>query len=258
MGRIVWLLISALVTLTSCAKTLFIPSATAGFHLSEGPAPRYWVYVPKDWSADRSWPVIVYLHGMAERGTDGLKPTQHGLGPVVWKSEGKFPAVVIFPQAAPGKFWGMPDTNAQVLAALDEVMARYHGDPSRVYLTGNSMGGFGTWFLGALHPDRFAALVPICGGVRGKAPQKDAPFAAVREDDRPAEIARRVGKLPIWIFHGAKDWLVPVRYSREMEKTLKEQGANVRYTEYPDLGHESWDRAYAEQELWAWLFNQHR
>ena len=243
--------------LPACATRLFAPDTTPGFKLSTGEL-RYYVYVPKDWTPDRVWPVIVYLHGAGERGADPASPTQKGLGPVVWRSNGAFPAVVIFPQAPTDSYWGMPDNNDRVLRVLDEVMARYHGDPARVYLTGNSLGGFGTWFLGALHPERFAAMVPICGGVRGKAPRPDAPFAAVPEDQRAAEVARRIGKMPVWIFHGAKDWLVPVRFSRELSTTLKAAGADVQYTEFADLGHNSWDRAYGDPKLFEWLFAQHK
>jgi predicted peptidase len=202
--------------------------------------------------------VIVYLHGGDERGDDAVSATQVGLGPVVQRSQGAFPFIVIFPQAPRGSYFGMPDNNARVLAALDEVLARFHGDPERVYLTGNSLGGFGTWFLGALEARRFAALVPICGGVRGRAPRDDAPFAAVPEDERPREIARRLRRTPVWIFHGADDWLVPVRFSRELYQALRAEGADVRYTEYPGVGHASWERAYAEPGLFDWLAAQRR
>jgi predicted peptidase len=244
-------------TLAGCSRHVFVPDGTRGFQLADGPSP-YYVYVPKAWSADRVWPVIVYLHGAGERGKDPKAPTQTGLGPVAAATQGAFPAVVVFPQAPSGAFWGMPDMNARVMKILDDVMARWHGDPSRVYLTGNSLGGFGTFFLGALHPDKFAALVPICGGVRGKAPRPDAPFAAVREDDRAGEIARRIGKTPTWIFHGARDPVVPVRYSRELYKAMQTAGGDVHYTEYPDLGHNSWDRTYADPKLMEWLLAQHR
>ena len=255
------MIVALLATLAcGCAPRFFDPRTTSTFQLV-GSSPKYWVYLPKAWTPEPSgqgWPVIVALHGSGERGSDPVKPTQHGLGPVVWRSHGEFPAIVIFPQAPEHSYWGMPDNNARVLAALDEVLAKYHGDPARVYLTGNSLGGFGTWFLGALHPERFAALVPICGGVRGKSPRPDAPFAGVPEDQRPAEIAKRIGKLPVWIFHGNRDWLVPVRYSQEMDAVLRAAGGDVHYTEYPDLGHESWDRAYADPALFTWLLAQHR
>jgi len=165
--------------------------------------------------------------------------------------------IVVFPQAPRGSYFGMPENNARVLAALDEVLARYHGDPDRVYLTGNSLGGYGTWFLGALVPERFAALVPICGGVRGAA-SKGGPFATFPDSERPKEIARRLVGKPIWIFHGADDWLVPVRNSREMATVLKAAGNEVVFTEYAGVGHNAWDRAYADPALWEWLLAQRR
>jgi predicted peptidase len=245
----------ALLSLAGCAS--FDVAHAPTFQRLTGNLP-YYVYVPKAWSADRSWPVIVYLHGAGERGTEPADATQRGLGPALFRSNGEFPAVVVFPQAPPGSYWGMPDNNEHVMNALDEVMQRYHGDPSRVYLTGNSLGGYGTWFMGALYADRWAALVPICGGVRGRAPRPDAPFAGFPDDKRADEVARRIGKVPVWIFHGAKDWLVPVSSSRELDAALKRAGGDVRYTEYADLGHVSWDRAYADPELWKWLFAQHK
>jgi predicted peptidase len=246
-----------LVALLVAGCASFDPARTPTFQRLTGDLP-YWVYVPKAWTPDRAWPVVVYLHGAGERGSNPADATQRGLGPEVYRSNGEFPAVVLFPQAPSGSFWGMPGPTERALRALDEVMARYHGDPSRVYLTGSSLGGYGTWFMGALYPERFAALVPICGGVRGKAPSPDAPFAGIPEDHRADEIARRIGKTPTWIFHGKKDWLVPVAYSRELYAAIKRAGGDVRYTEYPDLGHDSWDRAYADPELWKWLFAQHR
>ena len=242
---------------SGCAGLGFHPETTPNFQLT-GSTEKYYVYVPKAWNAAQRWPVIMYLHGRGESGTDRVRPTQHGLGPVVWKSDGTFPAIVVFPQARWGSRWGMPENNSRVLAILDEVMARYQGDPNRVYLTGNSMGGYGAWFLAALYPDRFAAVVPICGGIRREPTRPDAPFAAVPPDERAMEIARRIGKLPVWIFQGAKDWLVPPRSSREMAAALRSNQGNVLYTEYPDLGHNSWDRAYSDPALFTWLFAQHR
>jgi len=258
-----WVLLGCCVSgLLGCTAPLFTPSTTPGFQLSAGEAthgdPKYYVYVPKDWTADKAWPVVVYLHGSGERGRDPAQPTQTGVGRVVYKSGGGFPAIVVFPQVGKGEFWGMPDTNLRVIRALDEVMSRYHGDPTRVYLTGNSLGGFGTWFMAALNPDRFAALVPICGGVRGKAPRPDAPFAQVPQEQRAKEFVAKIGRTPVWIFHGKKDFFVPVSYSQEMNAALKAGGGDVRYTEYPDLGHQSWDRAYADPALWTWLLAQHR
>jgi len=241
--------------ITSCAHAGFVPDEKSGFVLVAGARP-YYVYLPKDWQA-APHPVIVYMHGSGERGDDPARATQVGLGPVVRRSRGTFPFIVVFPQAPRGSYFGMPENNARVLAALDEVLARYHGDPDRVYLTGNSLGGYGTWFLGALAPERFAALVPICGGVRGAA-SKGGPFAAFPDNERPKEIARRLAGKPIWIFHGEDDWMVPVRNSREMATVLKAAGNEVRFTEYAGVGHNAWDRAYADPALWEWLLAQRR
>jgi len=246
-------LLALALLLVGCAH--FDPRKVPTFHQLDSGT---FVYVPKDWSADRQWPVVVYLHGAWERGRDHVAPTQDGLGLKVERSGGTFPAIVVMPQAPPGTYWGMPENNVRVFHALDEAMAKWHGDPARVYLTGNSLGGYGTFFMGAQYPDRFAALVPICGGVRGKAPAPDAPFADVPDDRRAATIAQMIGKVPVWIFHGGSDLIVPVRGSREMKDALEKAGDEVRYTEYAGVGHHSWNRAYAEPELWQWLFSKHR
>ena len=247
--------LSLLVSLAACGPhSYFVPDEKVNFHHDDALP---FVYLPKDWSAEKSWPVVIYLHGGAEAGTDGIKPTQSGMGVMVWHSRGTFPAIVVFPQTTWKEQWGMPASNERVLQALDQVIAKYHGDPDRVILTGNSMGGYGTWFLGALHPEKFAALVPICGGVRGKAPA-GAPFAEWDGEARVREVVKRIGKTPVWAFHGASDWMVPVASSRELTRVLKEAGGNVRYTEYPGVGHNSWDKAYADPDLQTWMLAQRR
>jgi predicted peptidase len=140
----------------------------------------------------------------------------------------------------------------QALAALAACEKEFDTDPDRVYLTGLSMGGFAAWAIAGKHADRFAALVPICGGVR-------APWDTKPPQGNPyREAAERVKKLPIWIFHGAVDPTVPVTESRKMSEELKQLGADVRYTEYEGVGHRSWEPAYAEPELARWLFAQAR
>jgi len=139
---------------------------------------------------------------------------------------------------------------AQILAALDASVNEFHGDLRRVYLTGFSMGGYGAWSLAAKNSQRFAAMVVVCGGIQWPTPKqikKEEPYKAV---------ASKVAGIPIWVFHGGADRNVFVTESREMVKLLRELRADVRYTEYEGVAHESWDRAYGEPELATWLFSQ--
>jgi predicted peptidase len=242
-----------LAALAACAPAYhFVPAQTPGFVRSDAGGYRHWVYRPSGWSAERRWPVIVYLHGGGELGVDGDAPTQVGLGPVVARSAGAFPFVVVFPQAT--AFWPMPAMAARVLAAADEAVRDHAGDPSRIYLTGNSMGGYGTWLVPATHPGRFAALVPIAGGVRppfgGKVPP-ESPFAGAR--DLEAAVAAALRRIPVWVFHGDEDWMVSPDFSRWMVRAMRAAGGEVRYTEYRGVGHQSENRAYGEPELYRWL-----
>ncbi|PYV07234.1 MAG: phospholipase, partial [Acidobacteria bacterium] len=166
--------------------------------------------------------------------------------------------VVVLPQCRKEKWWTFPEMEAQTIAALDESIREFHGDPARVYLTGLSMGGYGTWSLGSKYPGRFAALAPICGGVR--LPRGARLPAGIPEPppDPYAAASRKIGKTPVWIFHGGADPVVPVSESRQMNEALKTAGGNVRYTEYEKVGHNSWDRAYAEPEVFTWLLSQRR
>jgi predicted peptidase len=133
-------------------------------------------------------------------------------------------------------------------------MKEFGGDADRVYLTGLSMGGYGTWYLAGQFPERFAAIAPVCGGVRG--PAAFPQLTMSRASDPYAEIARKVARLPIWIFHGEKDASVPVEESRRMHAALRALGADVRYSEYPGVGHDSWNNAYTEPGFLPWLLGQ--
>ncbi len=209
---------------------------------------RYQVYVPADWTKSRAWPVILFLHGAGERGNDGLAQTQVGLGRGIRFHADRFPAMVVMPQCRKDTWWTDPEMEAQVFAALAKSMKEFRGDAKRVYLTGLSMGGFGTFAFAAKRSGHFAAVVPICGGVvRRRERATGDPYA---------DTAAKIGKTPAWIFHGAADPTVPVTESQKMEAALKAAGGNVRYTEYPGVGHNSWDKAYAEPDLPKWLFEQ--
>lgn len=200
---------------------------------------KYVVYVPRDYSAERKWPVILFLHGAGERGDDGLKQSQVGIGTAIRMLPGRYPAIVVMPQCVTGARWA--DAMARfALAALDRTLQEFSCDPNRQYLTGLSMGGFGSWLVAAEHPDRFAAVVPICGG------------------GDPANAAKLVN-IPIWAFHGDADTAVPVARSRQMVEAIKNAGGTrIKYTEYPGVGHNSWDPAYADPALAEWLFAQKR
>ena len=219
---------------------------------------RYQVYVPGTYATARRWPVILFLHGAGERGTDGLLQTTVGLGPAIRRDAARYPAIVVFPQAPADSQWvGTPAEVA--LAALRQTMEEFRGDPDRVYLTGLSMGGHGTWYLAYRHPQLFAAVVPICGWV-ADFPRFPGSVPVVPPDSGaplPA-LARRLVRTPIWIFHGEVDAVVPVTASREPAAALKAASADVRYTEYLGINHNAWDAAYASDEFVRWLFAQRR
>lgn len=219
---------------------------------------RYQVYVPADYQTKRSWPAILFLHGAGERGDDGLLQTNVGLAPAIRQSSARYPAIAVFPQVPRDSQWvGAPGDMA--VAALQQTMREFHVDPARVYITGLSMGGHGTWYVAYRYPELFAAIVPICGWVRefpqfrGSVPVVPGDSAAVMPN-----LVQRLGKLPVWIFHGEVDQVVNVNGSREPAAALKAAGGDVRYTELLGLNHNSWDAAYASEEFTRWLFAQRR
>lgn len=219
----------------------------------------YSVYVPRNWTPERAWPVVMFLHGSGERGLDGLRPTQVGAGTAIRFAPERVPAIVVFPQAPPDTRWiGAPADAA--MAALSATMHEFHGDPDRVILTGLSLGGFGTWHLALAHPHTFAAIVPVCGGIvpNGNATSVRQSPLTVNASDPYAFTAEQLKHLPVWMFHGSNDDLILPAESRAMHEALKKVGGNVRYTEYEGVNHNSWDRAYSEAELWKWMFEQRR
>ncbi|HET6779097.1 MAG TPA: alpha/beta fold hydrolase [Gemmatimonadales bacterium] len=217
---------------------------------------RYQVYVPFDYPSRQDWPVILFLHGAGERGTDGLRQTQVGLGPAIRRSQDRFPAIVVMPQAPPESIWRGTVAEMSV-AALEQTTKEFRVDRSRTYVVGLSMGGYGAWTLALKHPRRFAAIVAVCGGILppGHLTELDA---GLREKDPYAELARRLGGTPVWLFHGARDSLVPPEESRRIHKAFNKAGYKINYTEYPDVGHESWIPAFGDPMLWDWLFQQRR
>lgn len=193
----------------------------------------YLLYLPKDYSkTENKFPLVLFLHGSGERGTDIEKVKTHGL-PKLINQEKDFPFIVVSPQCPDDIFW-----NTDILISLlDEVIAKYEVDTSRIYVTGLSMGGHGTWELAIRQPNRFAAIAPVCGWT-------DTSKACL------------ISNIPAWVFHGAKDNVVPVKAAEDMVDALRKCGSNVKLTIYPEANHDSWTETYNNDELYKWLLDQ--
>ena len=219
---------------------------------------RYQLFVPKDYKATgEKWPLMLFLHGLGECSNDDLNKVKiHGPAKIV---EGRpdFPFVLITPQCPPPPGYDpakpIERTSPQIIELVrrawkpeelmqlvGHVLDQLNVDPDRVYVTGLSMGGYGTWRLAATYPDRFAAAVPICGG------------------GEPDKMAPALSRVPIWAFHGAKDPTVPISESKRMIYALRMASGDIRFTTYPDAAHNSWDQAYNNQEVYDWLLTHRR
>ncbi|WP_395730135.1 prolyl oligopeptidase family serine peptidase [Prosthecobacter sp.] len=197
---------------------------------------RYLLSKPEGYedSPDKKWPLVVFLHGSGERGTDLELIKKHGPPKLVAAGQ-KFPAIVASLQCEPNNLW-----NPHAVQAVTEHLVKtLRVDPKRIYLTGISMGGFGTWETAFEYPETYAAIAPICGG------------AGVRW-----VTAQRLKSMPCWIFHGDKDGAVPIENSQKIYDALKKIDAPVQFTIYPGVGHDSWTQTYANPEFWSWLFEQ--
>lgn len=224
-----------------------------------GASYRYQVFVPSAKAAGRNPAVVLFLHGSGERGTDNRRQTEVGLGPHLRTHTADFPALVVFPQAPEGTSWTGPQAR-MALAALDEAIDEFDGDDNRITLTGISRGGYGVYELAMMEPKRFAALVPVCGDITQPPALKERLLVeGVAEAPDPfIAAAQQLQRLPVWAFHGAKDETVTPDQSRHMVEALRGVGGNVRYTEFAEAGHNSWDAAYATPELWTWAFSRQR
>ena len=209
------------------------------FKDADGKEHKYVLFVPHNYKGDREYPLILFLHGAGEREGGKKMPAEVGIGPAVKKQEKTFPFFVVIPRCGPApRNWLATGEDAKrAVAMVDDVQKAYKIDSKRLYLTGLSMGGFGTWSLAVKYPDRWAAIVPICGG----------------GDPKQAE---KIKHIPCWCFHGDADKSVSVDQSRKMIEALKAAGGKPKYDEYPGVGHNSWDKAYVEADLWAWMFAQ--
>jgi len=225
----------------------------------DGTSHRYQVFVPSRQAGGKHPATVLFLHGSGERGTDNQRQVDVGLGPFVREHAATFPAIVVFPQSPEGTSWN--GTQARVaLAALDASLEEFRGDDDRVVLTGMSRGGYGVFELAILESRRFAALVPVCGGITqppGLKEHLQVESVALAPDPFLAA-AQKLQKLPVWAFHGGKDDVVTPDQSRHIVEALRGLGGNVRYTEFAELGHNAWDAAYATPDLWTWAFGQVR
>ena len=208
-------------------------------------ATQYLIYLPKDYAAQskKRWPLMLFLHGAGERGTNIAKVAVHG-PPKLVKQGRDFPFIIVSPQCPNGERWD----NDVLLALLDEAGEKYRVDESRVYLTGLSMGGDGTWSLGLTHPERFAAIAPICGG--------GDPIVLLLADPKKVAATKSLG---VWAFHGAKDPVVPPAESERMVEALKKSGCKeVELTVYPEAQHDSWTETYNNAKLYEWFLAHRR
>ncbi len=201
--------------------------------ISRSMAIEYLLYLPADYDkADEKWPLILFLHGAGERGDDLQLVAKHGPPKIVKQKD--MPFIVVSPQCPKDSWW--PKQNEVLINLLDDIVSRYNVDESRIYLTGLSMGGYGSWSLGCDHPKRFAAIAPICGG--------GEPF-----------FGRKLKNTPVWAFHGAKDNVVPLKKSEDMVKAIERAGGDVKLTVYPEAGHDSWTKTYNNPELYTWFLS---
>ena len=194
----------------------------------------YLVYLPEEYGKEqKNWPLMVFLHGAGERGSDLEKVKFHGPPKLV--EQGKnFPFIIVSPQCPADKWW--PNMTEHVMALINETVSNYPVDESRIYLTGLSMGGYGTWTIASTYPERFAAIAPVCGGGQ--------PY-----------LAGKLKNLPIWAFHGAKDPVVPLQQSQQMVDAVKWVGGNAKLMVYPEADHDSWTETYNNEELYEWLLS---
>jgi predicted peptidase len=200
----------------------------------------YLLYTPKGYQESKhEWPLVLFLHGMGERGTDLELLKLEGIPKVIEEGE-DFPFLVVSPQCPEDTVW--VDELDALYALLENIIEEHQVDRSWIYLTGLSMGGYGTWHLAAAHPSKFAAIAPICGGT--------IPFVGFPER---VNILKDV---PVWAFHGEKDEVVPLQASQELVDVLKANQGNVKFTIYPDADHDAWTETYENPKLYEWLLNQ--
>jgi predicted peptidase len=239
MGEAMWSVLGGLLSAAAPSKGGRLETRTARVGATDY---SYQVHAPAEPGPEP--PVIIFLHGIGQRGAGGYVPQTGAAAALVRRFLARVPALVLLPQCRAGSYWSDPFMDESVMTALSQTEDEFKADSARVYLTGVSMGGYGVWSLASQHAGRFAALVSICGGVHG------------RDDERFRNVAAKVGRTPAWLFHGADDRVVPVTESRRMSAALDAAGGDFKYSEYPGVGHSVWTQALAERRLMPWLLAQ--
>jgi predicted esterase len=212
---------------------------------------RFQVYLPEEWRRDdhKQWPIILFLHGRGERGTEGMWQTQIGLPQAVRDHPDRWPFIVVMPQCPIPGYWTDADMQALAMATLDQETAEFHADPDRTYLMALSLGGYGAWELARNNPNRWAAIVIAASGIFWSyAPERWQEVSTL-----PAEYASAVGHTPLWLFHGADDTVVPPRESELMYQAVKAAGGHIRFWLYQGYRHDCWTRAFDEPEVPRWM-----
>ncbi|PYS91916.1 MAG: phospholipase [Acidobacteria bacterium] len=224
------------------------------------------VYIPAGRDPNEKLPVILYLHGSGARGDDNIAQLD-GFRWSVEPLKERFNFITVLPQCEGDNFWASQNMTEYALAALDQTVKEFNGDPARLYLVGFSLGGYGVWQIAAGHPGKFAALVPVAGGVVGTYPINPAARRAIiptvgdmlGSAEPYEQVARAIGQTPVWAFHGAQDDSVSVEFARKIVDSLRAAGrTDVKYTEYPDGGHQIFGRAIAESGFLEWLAAQRK
>ena len=224
--------------------------------LIQGVAYRFQIYVPEDYNRNdhRHWPILLFLHGRGERGSEGMWQTQIGLPAAIRDHPERWSMLVVMPQCPQGHYWTDPEMLSMAMAVLDQETAEFHADRDRTYLSGLSLGGYGAWELARLHPQRWAAIAIAAGGTFWSyAPQRWKQSATL-----PAEYARALGRTPVWLFHGSDDPIVPEREDELMFQAFKASDGHIRLWVYQGLKHDCWTRAFDEPDLPRWLLDHHR
>jgi len=201
-----------------------------------------WLLLPAAYAQQPDpWPLILFLHGSGERGSDLTSVTQRGL-PKAVQHRPAFPFVVLAPQCPARTIWSVHLDALHAL--LWAVVGSFNIDPQRITVTGLSMGGSGAWHLAVTYPESFAALVPVCGG----------DYWCIGGPEQ----VERLRQLPVWAFHGAQDTVIPSTAAQRLVTAVQTVGGHARLTQYPDVGHNCWHQAYATDELYTWLLHQRR